>query len=517
MVTMDIGALSAAIIGAVGGAAAAGFGGVVRAHTTERTAARLVFAELAQSSAAVAYFRSYGSWPAMGVTRTAWDRYSETLARARRPEMFERAQRGYAALDAIAYIAQDQALAPDDAQRLVDENVAWLVDALHTVGERAQSAAEALEEPVRRLSVSVGHGDQRSALVAAAPPSLLSQLLDMQIAVGHVPGSALEPPPTSSARMAPMALTVRGRTFDFQGADLRIYDAGGSPEMFDLPLVRTNQGPPSNDPTVEEVYEGLAATWAFYREVLGRNSIDDAGGAVKAIVHYDKEYNNTFWNHGRLVVGDGDGITFSRFSRFPEVLANQLSRVMTEQAGLLYKGQSGALTESICDVLGMLVKQWLAEESVRESDWLMAAGLFVTAPPGAALRSIKAPGSAYDIDGLGNDPQPSHMKDYVETQTDNQGVHINCGIPNRAFYLAAEAVGGNAWEVTGMIWYHTLVSGVLSAASTFSSFAGATLAVARRDYGEDSGVVAAIGEGWRSVGVRPRISKRASALLVPLP
>ena len=47
---------------------------------------------------------------------------------------------------------------------------------------------------------------------------------------------------------------------------------------------------------------------------------------------------------------------------------------------------------------------------------------------------MKEPGSAYDDPVIGKDPQPGHMNDYVKTTSDNGGVHINSGIPNRAFY-----------------------------------------------------------------------------------
>jgi Zn-dependent metalloprotease len=66
---------------------------------------------------------------------------------------------------------------------------------------------------------------------------------------------------------------------------------------------------------------------------------------------------------------------------------------------------------------------------------------------GDALRSMKAPGTAYDDPLVGKDPQPAHMDDYVETIQDNGGVHINSGIPNHAFYLAATEIGGFACRV----------------------------------------------------------------------
>ena len=80
------------------------------------------------------------------------------------------------------------------------------------------------------------------------------------------------------------------------------------------------------------------------------------------------------------------------------------------------------------------------------------------------LRDMAAPGTAYDDPRLGQDPQPDHMDGYVETTDDNGGVHINSGIPNRAFHLAAVAIGGTSLEGAGQIWYAALTSGDVSPA-----------------------------------------------------
>ena len=102
---------------------------------------------------------------------------------------------------------------------------------------------------------------------------------------------------------------------------------------------------------------------------------------------------------------------------------------------------------------------------------------------------------------LGKDPQPSHMRDFVETSGDNGGVHINSGIPNKAFHLVATALGGYAWERAGRIWYLTLTAGFLSPAATFAQFATATADTAAREYGEDSEEAVAVRTAWASVGV----------------
>ncbi len=94
------------------------------------------------------------------------------------------------------------------------------------------------------------------------------------------------------------------------------------------------------------------------------------------------------------------------------------------------------------DVFGSLVKQYQLQQTAGEADWLIGQGLLTENVKGIALRSMKAPGTAYDDPVLGKDPQPAHMKDYVNTVSDNGGVHINSGIPNHAFYVVATELGG---------------------------------------------------------------------------
>ena len=171
------------------------------------------------------------------------------------------------------------------------------------------------------------------------------------------------------------------------------------------------------------------------------------------------------------------------------------------RAGLVYRGQSGALNESIADVFGSLAEQHHLGQTVDEASWLIGEGIFTDAVEGRALRSLAAPGTAYDDDVLGRDPQPAHMDGYVVTRDDNGGVHINSGIPNHAFYLTAMALGGHAWERAGRIWYRALTSGTLPSTADFTTFANATLAAAEAEYGEGSEEVDAVRAGWTGVGV----------------
>ncbi|KAA9153293.1 M4 family metallopeptidase [Microbacterium lushaniae] len=265
--------------------------------------------------------------------------------------------------------------------------------------------------------------------------------------------------------------------------------------------VRGEEDPPSGDEAVDEAFDGLGATFDFLWDAFGRNGIDGAGGSLAATVHYGVEYDNAFWNGERMVFGDGDGEVFAGFTRSLSIIAHELAHGVTDaEGGLEYQGQSGAINESLSDVFGVLAEQHAAGDDVADASWLVGAGIFTDAVQGVALRSVKDPGTAYDDDVLGRDPQPAHMSDYVETTEDNGGVHINSGIPNRAFYLTAAALGGKAWERAGRIWYRALTDG-LSPTIDFAGFAAATLAAARAEYGEDSEEVAAVRDGWVGVGV----------------
>ena len=70
------------------------------------------------------------------------------------------------------------------------------------------------------------------------------------------------------------------------------------------------------------------------------------------------------------------------------------------------------------------------------------------------------------------------MDDYVETTADNGGVHLNSGIPNKAFQLAAVAIGGTSISGAGRVWYDALVGGDVPSGATFATFAAATVAAA---------------------------------------
>lgn len=279
-----------------------------------------------------------------------------------------------------------------------------------------------------------------------------------------------------------------------------VYDADNR-ETLPGRTVRAENGIATTDVAANEAYDGLGATFDFFAEVYGRNSIDDEGLHLDATIHFGRRYDNAFWNGQQMVFGDGDGDLFNRFTVSLDVIAHELTHGVTgDEARLVYLGQAGALNESLSDVFGSLVKQYARNETADQADWLVGQGLFTPKVQGVALRSLKAPGTAYDDPLLGRDPQPSTMAAYVRTSADSGGVHTNSGIPNHAFYRAAVALGGHAWEKAGRIWYETLRDKRVKPTATFRQFAHYTVINAGHLFG--SSERRAVAGAWEAVGIK---------------
>jgi Zn-dependent metalloprotease len=278
-----------------------------------------------------------------------------------------------------------------------------------------------------------------------------------------------------------------------------IYDAKNTQELPGTPV--RGEGHPSNgDVAVDEAYDYLGITHDFFWQHYQRNSLDNKGLILTGTVHYGREYQNAFWNGQQMVFGDGDGEIFNRFTIAIDVVAHELSHGVTEtEAGLIYFEQSGALNESLSDVFGSLVKQFHLKQQADAANWIIGEGLLAKGINGKGLRSMSAPGTAYDDPLLGKDPQPAHMKYFVKTREDNGGVHLNSGIPNRAFYLAATTIGGYAWEKAGYAWYDTVCDRALAQDADFIDFAKLTIAHGEKRSGKET--AAAIEQAWKTVGV----------------
>jgi Zn-dependent metalloprotease len=272
-------------------------------------------------------------------------------------------------------------------------------------------------------------------------------------------------------------------------------------------VARQEGDAPVTDVAVNEAYDGSGITYDMFYEAFARNSIDNQGLRLDSTVHYNVGYDNAFWNGQQMVYGDGDENLpeaqrlFNRFTIALDVIGHELTHGVTQyEANLVYWEQPGALNESMSDVFGSLVKQYQRQETADQANWIIGEGLFTSNVNGVGIRSMKEPGTAYNDPVLGKDPQPGHMNDYVKTIEDNGGVHINSGIPNRAFYVTAVELGGFAWEKAGQIWYKTLTE-KLTERSTFQQAADLTFEAAGELYGTGSVEQNAVKKGWSEVGI----------------
>ena len=219
-------------------------------------------------------------------------------------------------------------------------------------------------------------------------------------------------------------------------------------------LARSESDSVSQDEVVNKSYDYIGNVRDYLKKELNRNSFDNMGGDLICNVHFGRKYNNAFWDGDEVTLGDGDGKYFVNFSKSLDVIAHELGHgVVQWTANFVYEKQPGALHEHFADVFGSVITQYAEGQNADTADWLIGDEIMGPELYGEALRSMYAPGTAYDNDLLGKDPQPDHMRDYYTGSDDNYGVHINSGIPNKAFCIAAREIGT---DKAALIWYTAL-------------------------------------------------------------
>jgi Zn-dependent metalloprotease len=197
-----------------------------------------------------------------------------------------------------------------------------------------------------------------------------------------------------------------------------------------------------NNPTAVSAHYNSGQVYEYYRNTFDRNSINGEGGNIVSLINVSDEdgssLGNAFWNGFQMFYGNGDADFTSPLAKALDVAGHEISHgVVQNTANLDYVGESGALNESFADIFGAMIDR---------DDWQM--GEDVVNPgtfPNGALRDLSNPNNGGN--GLG-DPgwQPAHTSEQYFGSFDNGGVHINSGIPNRAFYLFATQVGKSTAE-----------------------------------------------------------------------
>jgi len=251
----------------------------------------------------------------------------------------------------------------------------------------------------------------------------------------------------------------------------------------------------SADGSAKRAFVETTAVADFYKKVFGRNSIDNAGMSLQSSVHFGVNYNNANWNGSQMIYGDGDGRIFVDFTNSNDVIAHELTHGVTQHTlQLAYANESGGLNESMSDVFGSMFRQWRANQTVSQADWLIGKDIIGPGPQAqgiTCLRDMASPGARHCLA-----PQPFHYKDYVP----GMDPHYSSGIPNFAFYKAATAMGGKSWDKAGRIWYRALTDGK-SPNMKMAAFAKRTRKAAMALYFGNTKVYNAVDHAWKAVGL----------------
>lgn len=232
----------------------------------------------------------------------------------------------------------------------------------------------------------------------------------------------------------------------------------------------------------DEAAERIRGYSYLMQQLFGTEEFPDG------VVHYGRGYANAFFNGSYLVFGEGDGEIFGDFTKALDITAHELGHAFVSLGpGLLYSGEQGAMNEHLADVFGVTVQQWVKQNP---KDWRIGEEILLDGV--SAVRHMLNPGTAYDNAVLGRDPQPGHMDQYKKIRADNGGVHINSGIPNRAFALLCEITQEPSWGRPLAMWRRAMED--LGPRSTFRQLALAT-------WTHSGGLNPAVREAWAGVGI----------------
>ncbi len=257
----------------------------------------------------------------------------------------------------------------------------------------------------------------------------------------------------------------------------------------------------AKDNAALDAHYGAQMTYDYWKTKHNRNSFDDNGAAIKSYVHYDKDYDNAYWNGSVMTYGDGSDTYFDALTSL-DVAAHEIGHaICSYTADLTYSYESGALNEALSDIWAASVeyfaeptkKTWLIGEDIERRDGH------------EALRSMEDPKSEGQPDTYGG-------TNWYTGTSDNGGVHTNSGVANYWYYLVS--VGGtgtndngDAYDVTGItidkaakIVYRA-ESVYLTSSTNYSEMRDYTIQAAKDLYGAGSDEEQTVTNAWYAVGV----------------
>lgn len=301
-------------------------------------------------------------------------------------------------------------------------------------------------------------------------------------------------------RVAYQSASRKARQSGFMGLntlanapDVAVFDCKGTTSLPGRPIPDPAT---SDDPTARRAFEQTTRAARFLAEAFGRNSLDNAGMTLISSIHLADKLVNAYWDGSQMTYGDADGALLLDFTLAGDVIAHELAHGVTQfTAGFEYVyGEPGALNESMSDVFAIMYRHWCAKDDAATATWTIGSEIIGPAAKARGLtcmRDMADPGGAHCAA-----PQPDHMREFLP----GGDPHANSGIPNKAFQLAARAIGGASWDRAGRIWYAAMLDDATKPDATFKDFAKRTRSHARKLF-DDGPELAAVIAAWKAVGV----------------
>jgi Zn-dependent metalloprotease len=303
------------------------------------------------------------------------------------------------------------------------------------------------------------------------------------------------------------------------GNDFHLDNKLRSVATYDLALAEAGTALPTNPSTsptgtwanergVISAHANAEWVMEFLEGVLSRNGVDDKGMKLVSAVNCvskDEEtppqWHNAMWWHNCMWYGQvQENGRLVSCARHLDVIAHEIAHGVTEHAcGLIYKGESGALNELFSDIFGVIINNWYPTRRPFDTwAWTIGDNFLGDGKP---LRDFSNPTTTDD---------PAHMRDYVQTQQDNGGVHTNSNIHNKAAYnvmTSKDDTGQYLFGPKDVAILYYLALNRLTPTSGFGRALGALLDVSRSYFAADpvmsvSGP-AAITAAYAAVGIAP--------------
>ncbi|HVE86612.1 MAG TPA: M4 family metallopeptidase [Myxococcales bacterium] len=302
---------------------------------------------------------------------------------------------------------------------------------------------------------------------------------------------------------------TRGKGIEVRDANNRS-SGSGSTEFVDNNGAWGEATDPARQKGAVDAMYGAQMTSDFYKDILGRNSIDGNGEKLLNNVHINTNYVNAFWDGTQMNYGDGNGRDAGSLTTL-DIAGHEITHGLTQRtANLVYRGESGGINESMSDIMGAGV-DWYAMKKNPElakngaDPWKVGEQAWTPGTPGDALRYMDDPTKDnYSVDNYKNYPK----------QTE---VHGSSGIMNNAFYLMVNGgtnktsglqVGGMAATdgfdggmEKGLKIFGRALTTYMTPNTTFAQARQATIQAATDLYGADSDAVKQVMSAWTAVGV----------------